>query len=246
MLGYVRSYFQMKILAIDTSNITLGVALLDGEKVVGEYITNLKKNHSVRAMPAIDRLMRDCDMKPEELTKIVVAKGPGSYTGVRIGVTIAKTLAWTLNIPLVGVSSLEVLAAGVGRYFNGVVSPLFDARRGQIYTGLYKYVDGKMKTFIADQIIQSTEWADQIKSMDEQILFIGNDLPLHKSILESKLGSKAVFAEITEHQPRPSELALLGKDLKGEEVHTFVPNYIRLAEAEANWLKGKQKGSKEE
>ena len=66
-------------------------------------------------------------MKPADIEKIVVAKGPGSYTGVRIGVTIAKTLAWTLNIPLVGISSLEVLAAGVGRYFDGYISPLFDA-----------------------------------------------------------------------------------------------------------------------
>ena len=92
-------------------------------------------------------------MKPADIEKIVVAKGPGSYTGVRIGVTIAKTLAWTLNIPLVGISSLEVLAAGVGRYFNGCVSPLFDARRGQIYTGLYQYQNGKLQSVVKDQII---------------------------------------------------------------------------------------------
>jgi len=115
----------MKILAIDTSNFALGVALLNGNQVVGEYITNVKKNHSVRAMPAIEKLMHDCDMKPVDLDKIVVAKGPGSYTGVRIGVTIAKTLAWTLNIPISGVSSLEVLAAN-GNVFLGYICPLFD------------------------------------------------------------------------------------------------------------------------
>ena len=128
----------MKVLAIDTSNFTLGIALIDGNQVMGEYITNLKKNHSVRVMPAIETLLKDCDTLPKELDKIVVAKGPGSYTGVRIGVTIAKTLAWTLKIPLSGVSSLEALAAN-GRYFNGSISPLFDARRGQVYTGLYEY-----------------------------------------------------------------------------------------------------------
>ncbi|MDV2888113.1 tRNA (adenosine(37)-N6)-threonylcarbamoyltransferase complex dimerization subunit type 1 TsaB, partial [Alkalihalophilus pseudofirmus] len=84
----------------------LGIALLEKDQVIGEYITNLKKNHSIRIMPAIQTLMADCERSPAELTKIVVAKGPGSYTGVRIGVTIAKTLPWSLHIPLVGVSSL--------------------------------------------------------------------------------------------------------------------------------------------
>src|SRR3954470_2873906 len=142
----------MTILAIDTSNYTLGVALLEENQVIGEYITNLKKNHSVRIMPAIQTLMKDCDRVPADLTKIVVAKGPGSYTGVRIGVTIAKTLAWTLNIPLVGVSSLEILAAGTGRYFDGCLSPLFDARRGQVYTALYQYRHGELTAVVQDQL----------------------------------------------------------------------------------------------
>lgn len=226
----------MKVLSIDTSNYTLGVALLDGDQVKGEYMTNLKKNHSVRVMPAIEALMNDCDIKPADLSKIVVAKGPGSYTGVRIGVTIAKTLAWTLNIPLVGISSLEVSAASAGRYFDGAVSPLFDARRGQIYTGLYQFVEGKIHTLQKDQLLLSTDWAANLKEQERKILFIGNDLPLHQPILKDLLGDQAVFAEITEQNPRPSELALLGRDKEGEDIHSFVPNYIRLAEAETNWL----------
>lgn len=226
----------MKVLAIDTSNYSLGLAVVDKEQVIGEYITNVKKNHSIRVMPSIETLLKDCDLTPQDITKIVVAKGPGSYTGVRIGVTIAKTLAWTLNIPLVGVSSLAILAASVGRYFPGGVSPLFDARRGQIYTGLYQYDNGIFTTVENDQLLQSTDWAKYLKAMNKPILFIGNDLPLHRSILESELGEQAIFAEITEHNPRPSELALLGMELDGEDVHSFVPNYIRLAEAESKWL----------
>ncbi|MEH7392621.1 tRNA (adenosine(37)-N6)-threonylcarbamoyltransferase complex dimerization subunit type 1 TsaB [Bacillus sp. JJ1474] len=226
----------MKVLSIDTSNYTLGVAILDGDQVKGEYITNLKKNHSIRVMPAIEALLHDCDIKPADLSKIVVAKGPGSYTGVRIGVTIAKTLAWTLNIPLVGISSLEVSAASAGRYFEGAISPLFDARRGQIYTGLYQFVDGNIHTLQKDQLLLSTEWAAKLKEQERRILFIGNDLPLHQPILKDLLGDQAVFAEITEQNPRPSELALLGRDKEGEDIHSFVPNYIRLAEAETNWL----------
>nr|WP_315364423.1 tRNA (adenosine(37)-N6)-threonylcarbamoyltransferase complex dimerization subunit type 1 TsaB [Cytobacillus firmus] len=230
----------MKVLAIDTSNYPLGVALLDGDQVIGEYITNVKKNHSVRVMPAIDTLIKDCGVKPAELDKIVVAKGPGSYTGVRIGVTIAKTLAWTLNKPLVGVSSLEVYAASAGRYFNGVISPLFDARRGQIYTGLYQYREGQLVSLIKDQLLLSKDWAAMLSEHQENVLFIGNDLPLHKDIFTELLKERAVFASPAEHNPRPAELALLGRDQEPEDVHSFVPNYIRIAEAEANWIKANQ------
>lgn len=230
----------MKVLAIDTSNYTLGIAIIDEEKVIGEYITNVKKNHSIRVMPAIEMLLKDCDLTPNDLTKIVVAEGPGSYTGVRIGVTIAKTLAWTLNIPLVGVSSLEILAAAVGRYFPGAVSPLFDARRGQIYTGLYQYENGKIKTVEKDQILQSKDWAKQLTRLAQPVLFVGNDLPLHREIIVEEMGELARFAELTELNPRPSELAFLGMNRDGEEVHNFVPNYIRLAEAETKWIEANQ------
>ncbi|MBA4538594.1 tRNA (adenosine(37)-N6)-threonylcarbamoyltransferase complex dimerization subunit type 1 TsaB [Bacillus aquiflavi] len=227
----------MKVLAIDTTNYVLGIAIVDEVKVIGEYITNLKKNHSVRAMPAIDMLMRECDVVPSDLHKIVVAKGPGSYTGVRIGVTIAKTLAWTLNIPLVGVSSLEILAASSGRYFNGYVSPLFDARRGQIYTGLYRYDKGELTPALKDIIVLSELWAEQLKGYCEPILFVGNDLHLHRQAFEKTLTKQAVFAAVTEHNPRPGELAFLGMNKESEEVHTFTPNYVRMAEAEVKWLK---------
>ena len=230
----------MNVLALDTSNYSLGIALVNEDKVIGEYMTNLKKNHSVRVMPGIEKLLGDCDMKPADLGKIVVAKGPGSYTGVRIGVTIAKTLAWTLNIPLVGVSSLEALAAGAGRHFDGYVSPLFDARRGQIYTGLYRFHQGQVESVIPDRILLSVDWAEQLREYEEKILFVGGDIDLHVDGIRQALGSKAVISEITEHIPRPSELALLGRDKPGEEIHTFVPNYIRLAEAEAKWIQAQK------
>ncbi|MGE7880285.1 tRNA (adenosine(37)-N6)-threonylcarbamoyltransferase complex dimerization subunit type 1 TsaB [Peribacillus muralis] len=225
----------MKVLAIDTSNFTLGIALVDGSQVIGEYTTNLKKNHSVRVMPAIETLLKDCDTAPKDLTKIVVAKGPGSYTGVRIGVTIAKTLAWTLQIPLSGVSSLEVLAAN-GRYFNGLISPLFDARRGQVYTGLYEMENNLLKTVLEDCNILSSEWAKRLKDMNRPILFIGQDTDIHREAIDEALGDLAVFAPIQSFNSRPSELAFLGLDKIEEDIHQFVPNYIRMAEAEAKWL----------
>ena len=121
-----------KVLAIDTSSFVLGVAVTDGEQVAGELITNNKKNHALRLMPAVSKLMEELKIEAKQLDKIVVANGPGSYTGVRIGVTTAKTLAWSLGIPLVMVSSLEV-SAQIGRYTTHSIIPIIDARRGQVY-----------------------------------------------------------------------------------------------------------------
>lgn len=231
----------MKILAIDTSNNTLGVALLNGSQVAGEFVTNVKKNHSVRAMPAIEQLMKDCEIKPKDLDKIVVAKGPGSYTGVRIGVTIAKTLAWTLNIPISGVSSLEVLAMN-GKYFDGYIVPLFDGRRGQIFTGLYQWKDNQLMCIKEDRLVQSRDFAQELSELNKRILFIGNDMNIHRDTLQTILGENAVFADITQLNPRPSELAFLGSSAANENVHEFVPEYLRLAEAEANWIQQQKQG----
>lgn len=231
----------MTILAIDTSNNVLGVALIEENKVLGEYITNLKKNHSVRIMPAIQTLMKDCEKTPKDLTKIVVAEGPGSYTGVRIGVTIAKTMAWSLNIPLVGVSSLKILAATSGRHFDGFVSPLFDARRGQVYTGLFQYKNEQLETMKKDALVLLSNWVEELKEGSQKVLFVGNDVELHRDEIQTVLGETALFASITEQNPRPSELALLGQGLPAVDVHQFVPNYIRLAEAEAKWLEATSK-----
>lgn len=225
----------MKALAIDTSNLVMGVAVIYDDVIVGEYITNMNKNHSVRLMPAIHDLMKEVGMKPKELDRIIVAHGPGSYTGVRIGVTIAKTLAWTLQIPIVGVSSLEVLAQN-GQLFQGLVSPLFDARRGQVYTGLYSIVENQFKSIEKDQIILLKNWVQKLKEQDQKVLFLGNDVTLHEAVIKEVLGEQAVIASPTLFNPRPSELAKIGVSREPQEVHTFVPNYIRLAEAEAKWL----------
>ncbi|MFC4181910.1 tRNA (adenosine(37)-N6)-threonylcarbamoyltransferase complex dimerization subunit type 1 TsaB [Saccharococcus thermophilus] len=232
----------MKILAIDTSNVVMGIALVEDDVVRGEIVTNIKKDHSTRVMPAVQSLLKQCGVVPNELGLIAVAKGPGSYTGVRIGVTIAKTLAWALNIPIVGVSSLEVLAAN-GRYFSGLISPFFDARRGQVYTGLYRYDGEELVCIESDRIVLAEEWANQLKARKEAVLFIGTDVALYKDLFQTQLGEWAHFAPSSLQLPRPSELALLGKKKEREDAHAFVPNYIRLAEAEAKWL-AKQKGEK--
>lgn len=124
-------------LGIDTANIPLSIAIVEDGKVITEENTSAKINHSLRAMPAIEEAFKRVNLTPADIDVIAVAEGPGSYTGVRIGVTIAKTLAWTLKKPLVGVSSLKALAMN-GLFFNGLVCPLIDARRNHVYAGLLK------------------------------------------------------------------------------------------------------------
>ncbi|AQY51801.1 hypothetical protein PWEIH_05274 [Listeria weihenstephanensis FSL R9-0317] len=224
----------MTILGIDTSNDTLGVSLWRDEKVIGELVTNLKKNHSVRLLPAIAELMKECDTTPQDLTKIAVAEGPGSYTGLRIGVTVAKTMAWDLQIPLVGISSLTLMAQN-GRFFDGLVVPVMDARRGNVYAGIYKSEAQELDIFEPDQHLA---FADLLKKLDAEsnILFIGDGAVNFKEEITAKLGARATVADAALCYPRPAFLGELANPKEGVPAHTFVPTYLKLAEAESKWL----------
>lgn len=125
-------------------------------------------------------------------------------------------------------------------FFQGLICPLFDARRGQVYTGLYQYRDGKLHGLEEDQNILLEDWLKKLKAMDQQVLFIGSDTGIHREMIERILDEQAVIADPALQLPRPSELALIGELKEDEPVHSIVPNYIRLAEAEAVWLE-KQK-----
>ena len=139
----------MNYLLIDTSNQPLSVALMQDEKVLIEQTTNIKQNHSVQLMPEIQKLFEQSQVDKQEITDIVVAEGPGSYTGLRIGVTVAKTLAYALQTRLYGVSSLKALAATI-KDEHRLLVPIFDARREAVYTGVYQYVNGELTTIIED------------------------------------------------------------------------------------------------
>lgn len=229
----------MNILAMDTSNQILGVALLKGGQLIGEITTNIKKNHSVRLMPAINQLMHEVDVKPEELDKIVVAKGPGSYTGVRIGLTTAKSMAWSLDIPVVGVSSLEVLA-WQGRFYDAYICPFFDARRGLVYTGLYETRYNKIELAVEEQNILMEDWLKTLAERNQNVLFLSPDIKKHEELIQSNLGDLAVIPDGPCHMADPSHLAFAGLHTQPDSTHALTPNYLRLAEAEANWLKKEQ------
>lgn len=229
----------MNILAIDTSNQVLGVALLNDEQVIGEVVTNLAKNHSVRLMPAIDNLMREVAMTPDQLDKIIVARGPGSYTGVRIGLTTAKALAWSLNIPIVGVSSLEILAYQ-GKFFNGLICPFFDARRGLVFAGVYQWTNGKLNAVYVEGNMLMEELLRKLAKEKKEVLFLSPDISIYKDSINSILGGLSVIPEGPYHLAKPSNMVLAGIDRVPDNTHGLTPNYLRLAEAEANWKKAQE------
>lgn len=230
-------------LAIDTANTPLSVAIVKEGELLVEETSAMAVNHSLRAMPAIEELLKKAGMTPADIDAIAVSEGPGSYTGVRIGVTIAKTLAWTLGKPLVGVSSLKVLATNV-LFFNGLICPIVDARRENVYAGAYRYDNGQLIGVIEDGHYSLEELMHSLEQQVGSVLFVGKDTALHEPKIVERLGERAVIAPLHFNLPRASSLIHLAAQSEQEtDIHAFVPEYRRIAEAEANWLKeqGKEK-----
>ncbi|MBP2099772.1 tRNA (adenosine(37)-N6)-threonylcarbamoyltransferase complex dimerization subunit type 1 TsaB [Enterococcus rivorum] len=226
----------MRILAIDTSNQTLSIGVCEDNKILGQYTTTVKKNHSLTLMPAVTELMKNLELTPKEIDRFVVAEGPGSYTGLRIGVTTAKTLAYTLKKELVGISSLATLAANcVG--IEGLIIPIFDARRNNVYTGAYEYRNGTLVNQIKDQHSSLEDWLGQLKEYPA-LYFVGEDIEKFRSQIEDVL-PQAKLNDISQWQiPNGAALAQLGRTAEVvKEVHNFLPNYLKKVEAEENWLK---------
>ena len=228
----------MFVLGIDTSNTTLSVALMENGVVLDEITEATKNDHSKRLMPAIERLFTTHNRQPSELDLIVVAKGPGSYTGVRIGVTVAKTMAWTLNKPLVGVSSLEVHARNLS--VDGLVIPIFDARRETVFAGVY---EGKSHDImIEDGHYELRQLLAKLNEENQIMHFLGNDAKRYESLIVEMLGEKAVFVEEEvlniPHAATLIEIGLTREPIK--DVHHFVPSYLRIPEAEMNWLESQK------
>lgn len=230
----------MKILAMDTSNWALAVSVMDEGAFIAEFNTNVPKNHSLRLMPAIELLLEQVEITPKQLAGIAVAHGPGSYTGVRIGLTTAKTMAWALKLPIIGVSSLQVIAQNRVD-FQGLIVPMFDARREQVFAGMYTY-DAKQEMVVphvADRLLLVQDLIEELQEQDAPCLFIGEAVKKYRDSIEQRLGSKAVFAQEHEFPPSGNKLGYIAWknwENRTDDVHHMTPQYLQLAEAEKNWL----------
>ncbi|MDR0299506.1 MAG: tRNA (adenosine(37)-N6)-threonylcarbamoyltransferase complex dimerization subunit type 1 TsaB [Streptococcaceae bacterium] len=222
----------MKVLAFDTSSIATSVAICEDGKLLGEVLLNTSLNHSVTLMPTIDFLMTQVGLKASDLDRIAVAQGPGSYTGLRIAVTAAKTLAWTLKIDLVGLSSLQAIAARVKS--EALVIPLMNARRGMVYAAVYE----ADKQVVEDQHIALAlllENLAQSYSDSEELVFTGEAEMFKDEILATFLGAK-ILDEAPENLPSAFEIARLSENLEPTtSVHDFNPIYLKKVEAEEKW-----------
>jgi tRNA threonylcarbamoyladenosine biosynthesis protein TsaB len=226
----------MRILAIETSEKTLSVGVVEDTAILGEYTTHINRTHGERLAPAIDTLMEGLELAYSDLDRIAVSKGPGSYTGLRIGVTTAKTLAWSLDIELVGISSLQVLAANT-KEKGKVIVPISDARRENVYTGQYAYdKNDKLQTLVEDRHIAIEEWVTELEKVEEPIVFVGEDALAFDSYFQKVLEDYS-YAHSLDNIPRAVELAYMAQGESPEDVHTFTPEYLKLAEAEENWRK---------
>lgn len=224
-------------LGIDTANSPLSVAIVKDGMLLIEESSMMKINHSLRAMPAVEEACRKADIMPSEIDAIAVSEGPGSYTGVRIGVTIAKTLAWTLDKPLYGVSSLKVLAMN-GQLFNGLICSVIDARRSNVYAGVYRAEGAELMSVLEDQHCALAELLEKLQEYNESVLFVGEDVKLYEAVIREQLGKQAHMSSFSLNVPRASSAILLAQKAdQPETVHTFTPQYKRITEAEANLVK---------
>ena len=221
----------MKIAAFDTSSKALTLAILEDETLLAQMTLNIKKNHSITLMPAIDFLMNSLDMKPTDLDRIVVAQGPGSYTGLRMAVATAKTLAHTLKIELVGVSSLLAL---VPEQAEGLVIPVMDARRNNVYAGFYQ----SGQAVRPEAHLPLAEVLEIAGVADQPVTFVGETAVFAEQI-EAALPQAAIHPTL----PDASAVGRLGLDQPAQSIHDFVPNYLKRVEAEENWLKTHQESS---
>ena len=214
----------MQILAIESSSLTAGAAIIKDDVVLAEYSVSFKKTHSQTLLPMIDEVVKMTETNLKELDAIAISAGPGSFTGLRIGSATAKGLCLALDKPLVEVSTLEAMAFGCGPY-NGLICPMIDARRRQVYTALYRFDEElnmvcvmEPKLLLVEELAQNLK---ELKADDENVLFTGDGMQVHGAWLKENV-SKSKMAPAVCSTPRAAAVAELGAkisaDYEGKEI----------------------------
>lgn len=224
----------MKILAFETSAKAASVALTQDGKLLGECYQNTGLTHSQTLMVMAEGLLKQCGVETGQLDAVAVANGPGSFTGVRIGVAAAKGLAWGAELPCCGTSTLASMAVGLG-VWQGYVCPVMDARRGQVYNALF-YVDcGKYTRIREDRAISLHDLGEDVKNLAEPIFLVGDGSILCYNTLLEAVPAMVLPPEHRMHQ-RAVGVALEAQRMMREGEITpasaLVPNYLRLSQAE--------------
>ena len=233
----------MLILAFETSAKAGSVALLDENKLLGESYQNTGLTHSQTLMVMAEDLLKQCGKTVSDVTAVAVAEGPGSFTGVRIGVAAAKGFAWGGELPGYGVSTLEAMAESLG-IWEGYVCPCMDARRSQVYNTLFYVNQGKMERVREDRAIALSDLAEELKTLEGPIFLVGDGSNLTYRTLSGEIPGLVLPPEHRLHQ-RATGVALLAakKIAAGEpgDGNALTPNYLRLSQAERERMERENK-----
>jgi len=219
----------MKILGIETSTFSGSVSVSDDDALLCEYVFNTGPRHNEVLIPTIKRLLSDCGLGKNDLDAVCVSTGPGSFTSLRIGVSTAKTLCYSLGADLAGVPSLEILASNA-LWCGNDVCVMTDAGRGEVFFSFY---DPKGEEVNSAEIATPESVCDEVR---KKTVFVGSGAMLHANLIRNALGETAVFLPANLNTPRASGCALLGrkKILSGQkgDPFTLTPFYLRRSAAE--------------
>ena len=237
----------MKVLAIDSSGLTAAVAVVDEEQTIAEYTVNYKKTHSQTLLPMIDEIVKMVEMDLKEIDAIAVAGGPGSFTGLRIGSATAKGLGLALDKPLISVPTVDALAYTVYGCTD-IICPLMDARRKQVYTGMYTFsrkageIEGEnlvrpvFQVMKMQMAISVEELIGRLNRYGRPVVFLGDGVPVYASLLKEGLKVPYSFAPSYMNRQRAAVLGALGivyyKAGKYESAREHRPDYLRVSQAE--------------
>lgn len=229
----------MPILAIDTATLVSSVAVATDKKLLAELTLQTKLTHSEVLMPHIEQILSMTKVKKNELDAIAVSIGPGSFTGLRIGLATAKTIAYALDIPIIGVSTLAALAYHypVGDVY---IAPLLDAQKGNVYISLYTWEDGQLHEAYEPTVKSFDDVLAAGQRLDKPVVFLGEKAVAKADEIKAA-GGNIIMAMPHMVMPRAANVAMLGLDLlakgKQDDVMSLEPLYIRRSEAEILWEK---------
>ena len=234
----------MYILGIETSTMTGSIAIICDERLIVEYSVNTKTTHAERLLTSIDLVLQSASLTVQELDGIAVASGPGSFTGLRIGITTAKSIAYSIGKPIVGVPSLDALAA---QYLHSdlLLCPIFDARKKEVYSAFYRNTGGQVQR-LSDYSVITPE--NLVKDLEEPVLFLGDGVAPYRQQLTSLMGERALFSDPAHLPPRGSLVATLGSrrlaDGDYDDSFALTPCYIRKSDAEIHWEQANSHGKR--
>lgn len=231
----------MRVLALDSSGLVASVAIVEAdeenEQVIAEYTVNYKKTHSQTLLPMLDEVAKMVELDMSTIDAIAVAAGPGSFTGLRIGSATAKGLGLALGKPLVGVPTLHGLAYNLCGT-DSIVCPIMDARRGQVYTGIYEFQGNELIVLEDQMAVGIEELGEKLKKYDRKIIFLGDGVPVFRNVLTEEIlaGKSLAFAPANMNRQRAASVGTLGiryyKEGKIQTAAEHGPDYLRVSQAE--------------